>query len=218
MTGSEQSSRTLIVATANAGKAREFAHAFGKLGFEVKSLADFPQIAAVEETGETFMENAELKARAVADQLGLPCVADDSGLRVKELDGEPGVYSARYAGEPANDAENNKKLLAELEKRGGAFQPPHGLPLPPGVRLIGTAMFVCALVYADPKAGVRYRAEGTCSGYIADRPRGSNGFGYDPLFYLPEYGRTMAELALEEKQAVSHRGRAIELLVKLMSP
>lgn len=209
---------TLIVATANAGKAREFAHAFGQLGLEVKSLADFPQIGPIAETGDTFMENAELKARSVAEQLGLPCVADDSGLRVKELDGEPGVYSARYAGEPADDAANNKKLVAELEKRGRTFHPPAGLPLPPGMRLIGTGKFVCALVYADPQDGVRYRAEGTCAGYIADRPRGSNGFGYDPLFYLPEYGRTMAELALEEKQAISHRGRAIDMLLKLMSP
>lgn len=218
MTGQAGGKRTIIVATANPGKAREFAHAFGKLGFEVKSLADYPQVEPAPETGETFMENAELKARAVAGQLGLACVADDSGLRVKALGGEPGVYSARYAGEPASDQANNAKLLAELEKRGASFEPPRGLPLAPGVRLLSEAEFVCALVYFDPQDGTLLRAEGTCPGFIADRPRGSNGFGYDPLFYLPEHGRTMAELALEEKQAISHRGRAIELLIKLLSP
>lgn len=209
--------REMIVATSNPGKAREFAHAFGKLGFSVKSLADFPGLPPVEETGDTFMENAELKARALAERLGLPCVADDSGLRVDALGGEPGVYSARYAGEPASDEANNAKLLAELARRGGDFSPPAGLPLAPGIRLLSAAEFVCALVYVDPKSGELLRAEGTCPGYIADRPRGSGGFGYDPLFYLPEFWRTMAELSMEEKRAVSHRGRAIDLLVKLLA-
>jgi XTP/dITP diphosphohydrolase len=217
MSGGFRAGKTIIVATANSGKVREFAHAFGELGCDVKSLADFPPMPAVAETGETFMENAELKARAVAERLGLACVADDSGLRVKALGGEPGVRSARYAGEPASDKANIVKLLAELEKRAGAFTPPPGLPLQPGMRLLSEAEFVAALVYFDPADGTLIRAEGTCPGYIADRPRGDNGFGYDPLFYVPEYGRTMAELSIDEKQAISHRGRAIRLLVTLMS-
>jgi XTP/dITP diphosphohydrolase len=217
MSGGFRAGKTIIAATANPGKVREFAHAFGELGYDVKSLADFPPMPAVDETGDTFMENAELKARAVAERLGLACVADDSGLRVKALGGEPGVRSARYAGEPASDKANIVKLLAELEKRGAAFTPPPGLPLPPGIRLLSEAEFVAALVYCDPADGTLIRAEGTCQGYIADRPRGDNGFGYDPLFYVPEYGRTMAELSMDEKQAISHRGRAIRLLVTLMS-
>lgn len=218
MSAAGGSGRTFVVATSNAGKAREFAHAFGERGYRVQSLADFPPFPSVPETGATFMENAELKARAVAERLGRACVADDSGLRVAALGGEPGVFSARYAGEPASDAANNAKLLAELEKRGSRFDPPAGFPLAPGVRLLSAAEFVSALVYFDPATGTLLRAEGTCPGYIADRPRGSNGFGYDPLFYVPEYGRTMAELTLEEKQAISHRGRAIRLLLDLLSP
>lgn len=216
MTGGGREAETLVVATSNPGKAREFARAFGELGYRVKSLADFPDIPPVPETGGTFMENAELKARAVAGRLGVPCVADDSGLRVKALGGEPGVRSARYAGEPADDRANIAKLLAELEKRGAACDPPPGLPLAPGIRLLSEAEFVAALVYFDPARGTLLRAEGTCPGYIADRPRGAGGFGYDPVFYLPEYGRTMAELDIAEKQAISHRGRAIRLLVSLM--
>lgn len=216
MTGSPERP-VLVVATTNPGKVREFAHAFGELGFDVKSLADFPPVPSVEETGDSFMANAELKARAVAGRLGIACIADDSGLCVKALGGEPGVRSARYAGEPADNRKNIAKLLAELEKRGASFDPPPGFPLAPGVRLISEAAFVAALVYFDPADGTLLRAEGTCPGYIADRPRGTGGFGYDPVFYVPEYGRTMAELSIAEKQAISHRGRAIRLLVSLMS-
>lgn len=209
---------TVLVATRNAGKVREFALAFSSLGIKVKSLADYPAIPDVEEDGETFLENAFKKAKTVADTLRIPVLADDSGLCVDRLNGEPGVYSARYAGMHGNDEANNTKLLAELTS----------LPVNdetssvsssqrPKENLLSSAQFVCALVLYDPVQKRAYEALGTVSGMITDHPRGSNGFGYDPLFYIPAYDRTMAELTLEEKQRVSHRGEALKLLVQRMS-
>ncbi|MFB8377278.1 XTP/dITP diphosphatase [Paenibacillus taichungensis] len=195
----------IIVATRNAGKVREFAHAFAPLGKEVKSMFDFPELPDVVEDGVTFAENAWKKAKTVGDALGLPVLADDSGLCVDLLDGDPGVYSARYAGEGATDAKNNAKLLEALEslKSGEDTEQP----------LLSPASFVCALVLYDPATGHKYEAEGTAKGWITAEAAGGGGFGYDPLFYVPEYEMTMAELTLEQKQAISHRGNALRALV-----
>lgn len=208
---------SIVIATGNTGKAREFAHRFGQLGIGIRSLADYPQIPPIIEDGDTFMENAEIKARTVADYLGEPAIADDSGLRVEALRGEPGVYSARYAGEHATDEQNVRKLLQELNAKGEEVSLPE-LPLPEGVRLLSPAEFVCALVFIDPRSGNAHRVEGNCPGYIVDQPRGRNGFGYDPIFFLPQFGKTMAELSLEEKQSISHRGRALDLMINWISP
>ncbi|MFS0872786.1 XTP/dITP diphosphatase [Paenibacillus xylanilyticus] len=195
----------IIVATRNQGKVREFAHAFAPLGKEVKSMFDYPELPDVVEDGVTFAENAWKKAKAVGDALGLPVLADDSGLCVDLLDGEPGVYSARYAGEGATDALNNAKLLQSLEsiKSGEDTEQP----------LLSPARFVCALVLYDPVSGDKFEAEGTAEGWITSEAAGGGGFGYDPLFYVPEYEMTMAELTLEQKQAISHRGHALRALV-----
>jgi XTP/dITP diphosphohydrolase len=199
----------LIVATKNQGKVREFQHAFAPLGLTVKSMFDYPDLPDVVEDGTTFAENAFKKAKTVGDALGLPVLADDSGLCVDALDGRPGVYSARYAGEGAEDRDNNLKLLSELEqlKQGEDTGQP----------LLSTARFVCALSLYDPSTGVELTAEGTAEGWITSEPAGGGGFGYDPLFYLPDYGKTMAELTLEEKQAISHRGAALRLLTEKLS-
>jgi XTP/dITP diphosphohydrolase len=194
----------LIVATKNKGKVREFEHAFAPLGLAVRSMFDYPDLPDVVEDGTTFAENALKKSKAVGDALGLPVLADDSGLCVDALDGRPGVYSARYAGEGAQDEDNNLKLLSELErlKQGEDTGQP----------LLSTARFVCALSLYDPADGQELTAEGTVEGWITSEPAGGGGFGYDPLFYLSEYERTMAELTLEEKQKISHRGTALRLL------
>ncbi|MDN8592394.1 non-canonical purine NTP pyrophosphatase [Chryseobacterium mucoviscidosis] len=201
-------SSIIIVATRNAGKVREFAHAFAPLGKEVKSMFDYPELPDVVEDGVTFAENAWKKAKAVGDALGLPVLADDSGLCVDLLDGDPGVYSARYAGEGATDAKNNAKLLETLEslKSGEDTEQP----------LLSPARFVCALVLYDPATGIKYESEGMVEGWITAEAAGGGGFGYDPLFYVPEYEMTMAELTLEQKQAISHRGHALRALVSTL--
>lgn len=201
----------LIVATRNRGKTKEFAKAFGELGVSVRDLNETEGVPEIEETGATFAENALIKAKAAAEALGLPVLADDSGLCVDALGGQPGVYSARYAGEGAADADNNAKLLRELKAReaeGGLHEP--------GPGLYGSARFVSALVLYAPAEGRQLTAEGTVDGFILKEPRGEGGFGYDPLFWLPEYGKSMAELTLEEKNAVSHRGRALRRLLELI--
>lgn len=198
----------IIVATRNQGKVREFAHALEFLGKPVKSMYDYPEVPEIVEDGETFADNARKKAKTAGDLLGQPVLADDSGLCVDRLDGDPGVYSARYAGEGASDEDNNQKLLMELEKQqqGEDTEQP----------LLSTARFVCHLALYDPATGQFTEASGTVEGWITSEPAGGGGFGYDPLFFLPEYGKTLAELTLEEKQAVSHRGAALrELAGKL---
>ncbi|GIO66162.1 XTP/dITP diphosphatase [Paenibacillus sp. FSL M7-1455] len=198
----------IIVATRNQGKVKEFEHAFAKLGKKVQSMFDYPELPEVVEDGETFADNALKKAKTVGDALGLPVLADDSGLCVDELDGRPGVYSARFAGEHATDQENNEKLLRMLEekKMGDDTQQP----------LLSTARFVCTLVLYDPATGAHLEASGDVNGWITDEPAGCGGFGYDPLFYLPEYEKTMAELSVEEKQAISHRGAALRKLIGML--
>jgi len=184
---------TLLIATTNPGKVSELAHLLTNLPYRIVGLADLPQLLPdVEETGETFQENALLKADYYFAQTGLLTLADDSGLEVTALAGRPGVYSARYAGAGASDAAKVAKLLAELQD------------VPAEER---AAQFVCVLALVGP--GVRETFTGICSGVIAQHPRGSNGFGYDPVFLEPESGRTFAELTPSEKGRLSHRGRAL---------
>lgn len=202
----------IVVATKNKGKVKEFAHALEKLGKGVSSLHDYPEIPDIPEDGDTFAANARIKAKATGDALGVPALADDSGLRVEALGGRPGVYSARYAGEDATDSDNNAKLLEELSGMGATLED----ELPDGSKLLSRAQFVCALALYDPATGEFVEAEGTVDGVITDRPHGDGGFGYDPLFWLPQLGRGMAELSKEDKGAISHRGEALKaLLAKL---
>ncbi len=189
----------LVLASGNKGKLRELAHMLEPLHIEVHSQADF-DVTPVDESGLTFVENALLKAREASRVSGLPALGDDSGLVVDALDGRPGIYSARFAGESASDADNNDKLLAQLAD------------LPMERR---TAHFHCCLVLlrheADP---VPIIAEGIWHGHILEAPRGEGGFGYDPLFHDRELGATAAELPMEEKARVSHRGRALAALIE----
>ncbi len=191
----------IVIATANRGKAREFQGLLRALDMEVKTLLDFPDLHLPPETGITFRENATIKARPVADYTGLPSLGDDSGLEVDFLGGAPGVFSARFAGIPGDDRRNNIKLLELLEG------------VPAGRR---TARFRCALALALP-GGRTYLAEGTVEGIIAREPRGEHGFGYDPLFYLPACGKTLAELGEEVKNDLSHRAGAVRNLWPVLS-
>lgn len=187
--------KTIVIATKNPGKAREFAAMLAPQGIQVKTLADFPPIS-INETGTTFEENARIKAQAAAKALNLPVLADDSGLVVDALNGAPGVYSARYAGDH-DDAANNAKLLRELGDRPTAER---------------TAHFHTTIVGEKPN-GKEIIAVGEVSGHILSAPLGANGFGYDPLFFVDALGRSMAQLSVAEKNAISHRGRALAHLM-----
>ncbi len=188
--------KELLVATGNRGKLRELEELLSGVVERVLSLADFPEIGAAVEDGATFEENAIKKARHAAKASGLPAIADDSGLVVDALGGRPGVFSARFAGEGAGDGANNARLLAELaavgrEQRGAAFR--------------------CVIAFCLPGGDCR-TFSGEVRGTILTTPAGEGGFGYDPLFLVPEYGKTMAELPLTVKNRISHRGRAFALL------
>ncbi len=185
----------LIVATNNQGKAREFSRILSPLGFDVVSLKEEGIASDPEETGATFAENARIKAKAVFDKTHCACVADDSGLSVDRLGGEPGVFTARYAGENATDEQNNEKLLKMLD----------GVP-----DQSRSAEFKCALCMILEN-GEEIAVEGECRGVIAQIPRGKSGFGYDPLFLVD--GRSYAELTPEQKDSISHRGNALKKLV-----
>lgn len=189
----------LVVATRNRAKGQELAELLAPLGLEVHNLADYPAALEVEESGESFAANAAKKACQQAQQLGEWVVADDSGLEVDALGGRPGVYSARYAGPNATDEQNNQRLLDELQ----------GVPLQQR-----TARYVCHLALADPQGTIRAEAEAYCRGRIASRPRGSHGFGYDPLFEIIEYRRTFGELPPAVKACLSHRARAIQAIAR----
>lgn len=192
--------KEVIIATKNPGKAREFEHIFASRGIEVKTLLDFPEIPEVEETGTTFEENAILKAEAVSRALNRMVIGDDSGLMVDALEGRPGIYSARYAGEQKNDQNNTNKVLAELEN------------VPEEKR---TARFYCALAVAVPGQKTS-TVSGTCEGRILKEQRGTNGFGYDPVFYVPDKGLAMAELSSDEKNKISHRANALKKLDSIL--
>lgn len=200
----------IVIATRNAGKVKEFEPMFRQQGIAVKSLLDYDGIPDVVEDGETFAANALIKARTIALKLGVAVVADDSGLCVDRLNGEPGVYSARYAGDHGDDEANNRKLLQEL----GKLPAPEEGTAEHKYQSLSTARFVSALCLVDPNGRIVSEVEGTCEGHILPEARGDNGFGYDPLFYIPSLGRTLAELTVEEKNEISHRGKAIRALWK----
>lgn len=190
----------IVLATKNKGKIREMRELLAQMNIEVLSLSDFPPVNDAEENGATFAENAMLKARYYYAHTGIPCLADDSGLEVDALGGRPGVYSARYSGEDASDASNNAKVLQEMagveeEKR--------------------TARFRCAMALVGD--GIELTTGGTCEGILLAEERGSGGFGYDPLFYVPAFDRTLAEMSSEDKNSISHRGSAVRKMVDLIA-
>lgn len=182
----------LVVATRNGGKSREIREFLKDFPVEIKDLNDFGPIPEAVEDGATFDENAYKKASLTAKVLGFPALADDSGLEVEALGGEPGVHSARYAGAKATDEQNNARLLEAL--KGKTHR---------------KARFCCVLSLAVP-SGPALTYEATCEGEIAEVPRGQQGFGYDPLFYYPPLAKTFAELSIAEKSQVSHRGKALK--------
>ncbi len=181
----------LVLATRNRGKTAEIRKFLKDFPVEIKNLDDFGPIPEIEEDGKTFDDNAYKKASFAARILGIPALADDSGLVVEALGGAPGVYSARYAGESATDEENTAKLLKEMEGKENR-----------------AAAFECVISIAVP-TGPALTYEARCEGEITTAPRGKNGFGYDPVFYYPPLKKTFAELSLEEKISVSHRGKAM---------
>jgi len=181
----------IVLATSNKNKLKELQERFKGFPVVIKSLADFGPMPEAVEDGATFEENAYKKAFHYAKVLGLPCLADDSGLVVDALEGRPGVYSARYSGPEATDWDNCEKLLGEMASQGNR-----------------SAHFVCVLSLATP-AGPALTWEGRCDGEIISERRGKSGFGYDPVFFCPEFGKTFAEATMEEKGRVSHRGRAL---------
>ena len=184
-------SMKFVLATHNPGKLREMSAILGELGVEVVSPADVGITVDVEETGTTFAENAMLKAKAICAAAGLPAIADDSGLCVDALNGAPGVYSARYGGEGLDDKGRYMLLLNSM--RGQTTRKAH---------------FACAIACAFPN-GDELTAQGQCDGAIAFAPMGEGGFGYDPVFLVPEKGKTFGQLTAEEKSAISHRGKAL---------
>ena len=181
----------IVLATSNKNKIREIRELLKDFPVQIKSVADFGPMPEPVEDGATFDDNAYKKAFHYAKVLGVPCLADDSGLVVDALDGRPGVYSARYAGPDATDRSNCDKLLAEMFGQTNR-----------------AAHFVCVLSLATP-AGPALTWEGRCDGEILGERRGESGFGYDPIFFSPEFGKTFAEVTMAEKSSVSHRGRAL---------
>ncbi len=190
----------LLIATHNKGKLREYQHLLSDLPVEFTYLDEIGITEDVPETGTSFAENAIQKATAYARMSGMLTLADDSGLEVDALNGAPGIHSARYAGPGASDEDRIRKLLEALTN------------VPPEQR---TARFRCVIAVATPQGQV-YTAEGSVEGIITDAPRGRHGFGYDPIFYLPDRGRTMAELTPEEKNRISHRARAAERIKPIL--
>jgi len=185
---------TLVLATRNKGKKEEYSWLLKNLPVSLRMLSEFDELREVREVGTSFEQIARLKAKHAAGMVGISAMADDSGLVVDALDGAPGIFSARYAGEAADDNTNNRKLLAAMSKTDNR-----------------TASFVCVIAVAKPSGQTRIYT-GRCAGEILYEPRGEKGFGYDPLFFYPPLGRSFAELTGEQKNTVSHRGRAIRRL------
>jgi XTP/dITP diphosphohydrolase len=190
--------REVVIASRNRGKIAEILQIFADVPFRMRSLADFPDAPEIEETGSTFAENARLKAVGIARHSNLWALADDSGLEVDALGGAPGIRSARYAG---GDGANNEKVIREMEEISDEKR---------------TARFRAAIVVANPQGVILAESEGSVEGLITRELRGSAGFGYDPLFLVPEFGQTMAELGLEIKNRISHRALALRLLRERM--
>ena len=191
----------LVVGTRNPKKRQEILEILAGLHLELQDLTQWPDAPEVVEDGTTFEENARKKASATARAIHQWVLGEDSGLVVPALNGRPGIYSARYAGKQGDDAANNSRLLAELS------------PLPDDRR---PAYYVCSAALADPQGEIRATAEGKCHGIILREYRGAGGFGYDPLFLIPEYHRTFGELSARVKHALSHRARALERLRPLL--
>lgn len=187
--------RELLIATRNAGKLREMQELCAQLKWRLRNLSEFPQVAEVEETGATFVENATLKAESYSAATGLWTLADDSGLEVDALGGAPGIYSARYAGAGASDEERIQRLLAELSQVNDTAR---------------RARFVCAIAIANSQARVINTALGYCEGRITHAPSGAGGFGYDPIFIPDGYAQSFGELPEAIKQRISHRAQALE--------
>lgn len=195
------SNMELLVATKNAGKVKELTELLGDLPIRLRALNEFENIIEPEETGATFSENAVLKAKYYAVQTGLWALADDSGLEVESLGGAPGVFSARYAGENTAYVEKIDKLLREINGAKGSDR---------------QARFVCAMAVADESGDVKFLSEGVCDGKIASHSRGTNGFGYDPIFIPEGYSQTFGELPDKIKQKTSHRSRAIIKIIRFL--
>jgi XTP/dITP diphosphohydrolase len=193
--------KRLVIGTRNEGKVMELAELFGTLPVRLASLNEFKNVPEVEETGKTFLENAILKAGAFASATGLPTLADDSGLEVKVLGGDPGVLSARYAGETTTFPEKIERLLSEVEAAGTADR---------------SARFVCSMAVADTDGAILFTADGECRGRLAEAPRGTSGFGYDPIFIPDGYDRTFGELPGDIKQEISHRARASKKIIRYL--
>ena len=190
----------MVVATKNLGKVREIRKALKGFEFRIFTLSDFPDIPEIKEDGKSFVENALKKGRFYSKYFGELTIADDSGLEVNSLKGLPGIYSARYVREGASSQENNQKLLREMRdvtisKRGAKFK--------------------CIIAVVSPD-GRETIAEGECKGRIGFKEKGKKGFGYDPLFILPKYGKTMAEFSLEAKNRISHRGKALKKIRRII--
>ena len=196
--------KSLLVATHNAGKLEELRTLLVDLPLKLQSLTDWPEVVEVEETGRSFAENAQLKAATYARETGQWTLSDDSGLEVEALDGAPGIFSARYGGEGATDAERIERLLAELGRTGDRER---------------RARFVCVIAVSTPEGEIVNLSEGVCRGRIAHAPRGTQGFGYDPVFIPEDFEQTFGELPAEIKHTISHRARALHaarsFLVKL---
>ena len=190
---------TIVIATRNNGKLREYQSLLLPLKTEILNLKDVSIGEEVEESGQSFAENAREKAIAYSRLTDFPVLADDSGLEVEALGGKPGIHSARYAGPAATDTDRIRKLLDELSRTSGKRN----------------ARFVCAIALAQ-KGNVLHESEGECRGIIISEPRGSNGFGYDPIFLFPDLGKTFAELTDAEKNNYSHRARAVAALLKML--
>jgi XTP/dITP diphosphohydrolase len=195
--------KTLYIASNNKHKIRELEQMFSGKNFIVKSLSDFPKYQSPKETGKNFMENAHIKALALRkkiDTKNVYILADDSGLECEDLEGAPGIYSARFSGDNATDDQNNKKLIEKLKTI---------------THLTRAVRYVCALVLITPD-GKQHEIQETCEGLITFEPKGKNGFGYDPYFYLPSSNKTMAELDLEQKNQISHRGKALRKMYEII--
>ena len=189
--------KEIMIATSNAHKVEEFREMLEPLGIQVRSLLDLEEKVEIEETGTTFAENAMIKALSVHERLGIPVISDDSGLEVDAMDKAPGVYSARFLGYDTPYEEKNQYIMDQVKGK------------------TRTARYVCAIAYVE-EDGAGHVFTGVVEGEIADHARGEKGFGYDPIFYYPPYGATLAEVSEEKKNAISHRGRALAQLIAYM--
>ena len=189
--------KEIMIATSNAHKVEEFREMLEPLGIQVRSLLDLEEKVEIEETGTTFAENAMIKALSVHERLGIPVISDDSGLEVDAMDKAPCVYSARFLGYDTPYEEKNQYIMDQVKGK------------------TRTARYVCAIAYVE-EDGAGHVFTGVVEGEIADHARGEKGFGYDPIFYYPPYGATLAEVSEEKKNAISHRGRALAQLIAYM--